>query len=85
MLLSSALPKQEELNQALEGANYLLQKRSGFVSSVTYADEQRKKRDLYTMQAGSCFQHPFQGDIYDVGRGGAHPVYRYAKALFLEV
>lgn len=85
MLLSSALPKSEELDQALDNANYLLQKRSGFVNSATYADEQRKKRDLYTMQAGSCFRHSFQGDIYDVSHGGTHPVYRYAKAMFLEV
>ena len=27
----------------------------------------------------------FEGDIYDVGCGGSHPVYRYAKALFVGV
>lgn len=85
MLLSSALPREDELDQTVESATYLLQKRSGFVASADYADEQRKKKDMYTMQAGSCFQYPFSGDIYDVSDGGAHPVYRYAKALFLEV
>ena len=85
LLLSSALPKEEELDRAMESATYLLKKRSGFVASENYAEEQRKKKDLYTMQAGSCFQHPFEGSIYDVSDGGAHPVYRYAKALFLEV
>lgn len=85
LLLSTALPKEEELTEALEGSSYLLQKRSGFVLSETYAPEQRKKRDLFTMQAGSCFQHRFEGDIYDVSMGGAHPVYRYAKAMFAEI
>ena len=82
MLLSTALPREEELGAALEESSYLLQKRAGFVFSETYAPEQRKKKDLYTMQAGSCFKSRFQGDIYDVGMGGAHPVYRYAKAMF---
>lgn len=85
MLLSSALPTDEELEHVLEGASYLLQKRSGFVYSQTFAEEQMRKRDLYTMQAGSCFRQTFQGDIYDVGEGGTHPVYRYAKAMFLGV
>lgn len=82
MLLSTALPREEELAAALEDSAYLLQKRAGFVFSETYAPEQRKKKDLYTMQAGSCFKMRFQGDIYDVGMGGAHPVYRYARAMF---
>ena len=85
MLLSSALPQQGELEAALADAAYLLQKRSGFVYSQNYAEEQMKKRDLYTMQAGSCFAAPFHGDIYDVNEGGSHAVYRYAKGLFLGV
>lgn len=83
MLLSSALPMESELESTLDGASYLLQKRSGFVYSETYAEEARKKRDLYTMQAGSCFARRFVGDIYDVSESGAHPVYRYAKGMFL--
>ena len=85
MLLSSALPQESELENALENASYLLQKRSGFVYSQNYAEEQMKKRDLYTMQAGSCFSARFHGDVYDVNEGGAHAVYRYAKGLFLGV
>ena len=85
MLISSALPTENELANALEGATYLLQKRSGFVYSENYADEEMKKRDLYTMQAGSCFKKEFSGDIYDVNEGGNHPVYRYAKGMFLGV
>lgn len=85
MLLSCALPKEEELGQALEGASYLLQKRSGFIASDTYADEQRKKRDLYVFAAGSCFARRFSGDVYDVSENGKHAVFRYAKPLFLGV
>lgn len=85
LLISSALPREEEMEAALDGASYLVQKRSGFIYSEHYAKEQRKKRELYTMQAGSCFRRPFHGSVYDVSEGGAHPVYRYAKGMFLGV
>ncbi|TGY97291.1 type III-A CRISPR-associated RAMP protein Csm4 [Petralouisia muris] len=85
MALSVCLPREEELEGALEQAGYLLLKRSGFVASETYAKEQLRKRDMYVMQAGSCFRKRFEGDIYDVSDGGSHPVYRYAKPMFLEV
>ncbi len=85
MTLSMALPQKDELPQALEGSTYLLAKRSGFVASDTYAEEQRRKRDLYVFVAGSCFKNRFSGDIYDVSAGGGHAVYRYAKPLFMGV
>lgn len=85
LLLSTALPKEDELSEALDGASYKLIKRSGFVASTEYAPESRKKRDLYVCSAGSCFQHCFKGDIYDVSDGGNHSVYRYAKPLFMGV
>lgn len=85
LLLSTALPREEELESALEGAAYLLGKRSGFVSSEIYVDEQRKKKDLYVFMAGSYFVNCFEGDIYDVSEGGTHPVYRYAKPMFMGV
>ncbi len=85
MLISSALPTESELEKALKGASYLIQKRSGFVYSESYAEEEMKKRDMYTMQAGSCFNEKFVGDIYDVNEGGSHSVYRYAKGMFLGV
>lgn len=85
LLLSTALPKEDELSEALDGASYKLIKRSGFVASTEYAPESRKKRDLYVCSAGSCFKHCFKGDIYDVSDGGNHSVYRYAKPLFMGV
>lgn len=85
MLLSTALPMDQELETALEGASYQLIKRSGFVASPEYASEWRKKKDFYVFGSGSCFVHSFEGDIYDVSESGNHPVYRYAKALFMGV
>ena len=84
MLLSTALPSEEEMEKALEGASYMLVPRSGFVFSETYAHEQRKRQTLFVMEQGSCFAYPFHGDIYDVSEGsGKHPVFRYAKPLFM--
>ena len=86
LLLSSAMAKTaEDLESILEDASYLLQKRSGFIYSESYAKEQRRKKDFYSFQAGSCFKKPFSGDIFDVSDGGNHPVYRYGKAVFMEI
>lgn len=85
MLLSVALPEDNELEKAMESADYQVIKRSGFVASEQYADQQMRKRDLYVFQAGSCFENTFSGDIYDVSESGNHPVYRYAKGLFMGV
>ncbi len=83
MLLSGALPTEDEMDNALIDASYLLEKRSGFVASSDYAEEQQKKKDLYVFVAGSCFVHSFSGAVYDVSNGGRHPVYRYAKGMFI--
>ncbi len=86
MSLSVCLPKEDELPSAMEGAQYSLCKRSGFVQSDRYADDQVKKKDLYLFKSGSCFINTFHGDVYDVSsESGSHPVYRYAKPMFLEV
>ena len=89
ILLSSALPQDIELDEALEQATYLLEKRSGFVAppigiETSVGSEWQKKKDLYVFAIGSCFKNQFQGDIYDVSKG-EYPVYRYAKAMFLGV
>ncbi|BCQ10565.1 CRISPR system Cms protein Csm4 [Mycobacterium heckeshornense] len=83
MTLTTALPADDELEAVLAGATYRLVKRSGFISSTTYAATPRRKRDLYKLAAGSVFTRPFDGVIADVGRGGGHPVYSYARPLFL--
>ncbi len=83
MSLSISLPKENEMEKALYHAWYQVQKRGGFVASFEYASENRKKKDLFMLSAGSCFETVFQGDVYDVSDGGNHPVYRYAKPIFL--
>lgn len=93
MLLSGALPSDDELETVLEQASYLLEKRSGFVAPSIFDStniksaeaEWQKKKDLYVFAAGSCFARRFQGDIYDVSKKSDHPVFRYAKGLFLGV
>ncbi len=85
MTLSVALPKDEEMDAALKDSHYKVIKRAGFVASAEYADEQRRKKDLYLFAAGSCFDHPFTGVIADVSNGGRHAVYRYAKPLWMGV
>lgn len=86
MTLSLSLPRDDELKNALEGAEYVLVKRSGFVNSDDYAQMQRRKKDMYVLKAGACLDNWFEGDVYDVADGsGKHPVYRYAKPMFMEV
>lgn len=82
LLLSTSFPTEDELEKALEGAEYLVQKRSGFVQSPSFALEQRKKCEQFFFKAGSRFMTPFVGNIYEVGVGGKHPIYRYGKAMF---
>ncbi|NMD38594.1 MAG: type III-A CRISPR-associated RAMP protein Csm4 [Christensenellaceae bacterium] len=79
ILLNSSMAKPAELENCLEDANYMLQKRSGFINQSRY-----KKQDFYTFTAGSVFKNTFEGDIYDVGND-EHPVYRYAIPMFMEV
>lgn len=86
MSLSISLPREEEIESALEKANYTIAKRSGFVASTTYSNNSyKKKKDIYLLKAGSSFLKKFEGDIYDVSEYGSHPVYRYAKPLFMGV
>ena len=85
MTISGCLPKESELQNALKGASYITVKRSGFVASSDFSETAVKKADLYVLGAGSCFTNSFDGDIYDVGPNGNHPVYRYAKPMMLGV
>ena len=85
MLLSSALPKTDEMEAVLKDASYSLLKRSGFVDSTRFDDQQMRKKDLYVLAAGSCTKNVFDGCMVDEKNGGRHPVYRYAYGLFLGV
>lgn len=85
MLLNAALPADNELEASLQDASYGLLRRGGFVQSVQFADKLTKKQTQYFFAAGSTFATGFAGDVYSVGGTGNHPVYRYAKPLFVGV
>ncbi len=87
LLLSTAMPTQAELSDdLLRDACYKLVRRGGFVQSTIHHMTPQKKRDLYLVAAGSVFIHTFVGDVFDVNATeGAHPVYRYARAMWMEV
>lgn len=83
MLLSSALPTEEAMAPALDGAFFTVARRGGFVTT-----EQRlplKKRTVYLLGAGSTFRRRFPGVVLDVGVDMPHPVWRYAMPLFMGV
>ncbi|MFP3770534.1 type III-A CRISPR-associated RAMP protein Csm4 [Enterococcus faecium] len=85
VLLSTARGTEEELKTCCEEARFILKKRTGFIQSASFNESLVKKKDFYSFTAGSVFTQPFKGGIYDVGENGNHPVYRYAKAFWLEV
>lgn len=85
MSLSVSMATDSEIDRVVDGAYYEMIKRSGFVASETYYDTPLKKVDLYCFKGGSCFAKRFAGDVFDVSRGGAHPVYRYAKPMFIAI
>lgn len=57
--------------------------RGGFATSERV--NPLKKQTVYLLGAGSTFTHRFQGCLLDVGIGMPHPVWRYAKAMFMGV
>ena len=85
ILLSTALPEDDELEDVLKNASYILMKRSGFIDSSVYASQQMRKRDIYVFSPGSCFTRTFKGRIIEEKNGGTHAVFRYAKAFFMGV
>lgn len=87
VLLSTAAPSRDELSDYLiSDARYKLVRKGGFVQSATHHNPPQKKRDLYLFTSGSVFRRTFEGDVFDVNATpGAHPVYRYAKAMWMEV
>ena len=83
MSLSVCLPNDAEMDEVMGGASYMTVRRGGWVSSTTYADTLRKKKEIYMLAAGSVFDRRFEGGIYDVSDGGRHPVYRYGKPMLM--
>lgn len=84
LLLTTSLPREEEAENALQGASFQLMRRGGFAVSEQLT-EGRKKQTQFYLQSGSVLQNRFNGDLYSVCPGAPHPVYRYAKPLFLRL
>lgn len=85
MLLTSALPVDQELEKAMKNGKYLLEKCSGFAFSQTVKTNLRKQ-DIYKFKAGSTFAETFEGEILDLRPVGfPHPVWHFAKPFFYKL
>lgn len=84
MLLTSSLPKSNEIGKTLDGAFYSLIRRGGF-SLSPYIGNTIKKQTQYYLVSGSVLKNKFDGDVFSVGENGSHAIYRYAKPLFLGI
>lgn len=85
MLLGTALPVDEELEDILSNGWFTVVRRGGFVRSNTYAAGQLKKRTIYMLGPGSCLNRRFAGSMHDLSEHGNHPVWRCANSLFAGV
>lgn len=83
LLLTTSLPKDEELDAALSCAYFQLCRRAGFIAADS--ETPRKKQTQYYISAGAVLQNQFAGDLYQIGSTPNFPVYRYSKPLFLGV
>ena len=85
LLLTTSLPADDELDNALEGAGFQVVRRGGFVQPGGYAEAATKKRTQYFLASGAVLHCRFAGDLYMVGQGSGHPVYRYSRPILLGV
>lgn len=87
MLLTTSLPTDSELDQALEDASFSLIRRSGFIQSEDFSNSLVKKKTQFFLNSGSVLSDKYEGDVYNVApeNFGSHPVYRYSMPIFLKV
>ena len=85
LLLTTSLPRDEELDACMEDGFFQMVRRGGYVQSATYAASNRKKQTQYFLRAGSLLKKRFCGTVYEIGGQGKHPVYRYSRPVFLGV
>lgn len=85
MTLTTALPNDDDLEEAICNGQYLLAKSSGFTFSNSYQSNFRKQ-DFYKFKAGSTFSKSFRGQIADIRPVNfSHPVWNFAKPLFYKL
>lgn len=83
--LSISLPNDDELEKVIDKAAYTLVKRSGFTDGSFSAGNLIRKNDFYAIAAGAVFEKGFEGVLKNVVKDYVHPVYKYAKPIFMEV
>ena len=74
-----------QLESALEGAQYQMIRRGGFIHNPADTGAPRKKRGQCVFQAGSTFRTRFGGELSAVGTSAGQTVYRYNHPLWLGV
>lgn len=84
ILMTSSLPKNQELDQAMTNASYSMIRRGGFIFSPQIGKLVKKDTQFF-FASGSVFQNRFEGELYNVCPNEVHPIYRYAKPMFLGV
>ena len=72
MLLGTALPTEEEMDEALQDGWYATIRQGGFVRSETYASS-FKKKTIYVLSLALLNQKIY-GGLFNLADGGAHPV-----------
>ena len=85
MTISTCLPKDDEIENALKDASYVVVRNGGFVDSTYENIKSVKKKNIYYLTSGSCFANTFEGDVYNVSFDEDNPIYRYAKPFFINV
>ena len=83
LLITTALPKNDEMENALEGAWYEVVRRGGFSWSAGTGSV--KKNNQFFLASGAMLKNTFEGDVFEVGENERHKIYRYSKPVFLGV
>ena len=83
LLLTTSLPRPEELESALDGACFQMVRRAGFARSASQETHDRKKRVQYFLTSGSVLRRRFTGNLYPVGSNDKDFVFRYGRPIFL--
>ncbi|MDO5725884.1 MAG: type III-A CRISPR-associated RAMP protein Csm4 [Tissierellia bacterium] len=89
MLLTTSMAKESELKFIFEkDCSYRVSRRGGFIyteNKNAINDNTKRKQTMHFFKSGSIFDKRFEGDIFEIGKGFSHSVYRYGKPMWLEV
>lgn len=76
MNISVVCPLESEIEYVKKGW-YKLVKRSGFTENI-------KRKDIFMLASGSCFNVRLKGNIVDISdKKHEHPIYRYGKGMYV--